>query len=51
MTILINMLKEKFDIDHATIELEDEGHLKAAGEYWRQGKNSMIDHCSPDEKK
>jgi cobalt-zinc-cadmium efflux system protein len=30
---LINMLKDKFGIDHTTIQLEDEGFPKSAGEH------------------
>ncbi|MDH5437689.1 MAG: cation diffusion facilitator family transporter [Candidatus Bathyarchaeota archaeon] len=33
ITTLINMLKEEFEIDHTTIQLEDEGYPKAAGEH------------------
>jgi len=33
ITTLINMLKEEFRIDHTTIQLEDEGYPKAAGEH------------------
>lgn len=33
ITKLIHMLKEEFGIDHTTIQLEDEGYPKAAGEH------------------
>jgi len=33
ITTLINVLKEEFGIDHTTIQLEDEGYPKAAGEH------------------
>jgi cobalt-zinc-cadmium efflux system protein len=33
ITNLIHMLKEEFGIDHTTIQLEDEGYPKAAGEH------------------
>lgn len=33
ITILINMLKEEFGIDHTTIQLEDEEYPKAVGEH------------------
>ncbi len=33
LTTLINILKEEFGIDHTTIQLEDEGYPKAAGEH------------------
>ncbi len=33
ITTLIKMLKEEFGIDHTTIQLEDEGYPKAAGEH------------------
>ncbi len=33
ISMLINMLKEEFGIDHTTIQLEDEGYPKAASEH------------------
>ena len=33
MTILINMLKEEFGVDHPTIQFEDEGYPKAVSEH------------------
>jgi len=33
LTILIDMLREEFEIDHTTIQLEDEGYPKAVGEH------------------
>ncbi|MBE0511602.1 cation transporter [Candidatus Bathyarchaeota archaeon] len=33
ITTLINVFKEEFGIDHTTIQLEDEGYPKAAGEH------------------
>ncbi len=33
ISTLINVLKEEFGIDHTTIQLEDEGYPKAAGEH------------------
>lgn len=33
ITTLINMLKEEFEIDHTTIQLEDEGYPKAVSEH------------------
>jgi cobalt-zinc-cadmium efflux system protein len=33
ITTLINILKEEFEIDHTTFQLEDEGYPKAAGEH------------------
>jgi len=33
ITDLINTMKEEFGIDHATVQLEDEGYPKAAGEH------------------
>lgn len=33
ITALIDMLKKEFGIDHTTIQLEDEGYPKAAGEH------------------
>jgi len=33
ITNLIHMLREEFGIDHTTIQLEDEGYPKAAGEH------------------
>jgi len=32
-TTLINVLKEEFGINQATVQLEDEGYPKAAGEH------------------
>jgi len=33
ITTLIDMLKKEFGIDHTTIQFEDEGYPKAAGEH------------------
>jgi Co/Zn/Cd efflux system component len=33
VSTLINILKKEFGIDHTTIQLEDEGYPKAAGEH------------------